>query len=100
MATETWARALDEYRYPVDLTKFSGAGASWFELNTKPGNRIKTMEFEARFRRQAQHHLEVWSEVVFWKLYTTPLAVDKITKKVLAAPVPPNGVVVRVHGLH
>ena len=92
MATETWARALDEYRYPVDFTRFTGAGAhpSWFDLDTEPGNRLKTMEFEARFREQARHRLEVWGEVAFWKLYTMPLVRNGTTQQVLDVRVRPN----------
>ena len=92
MATETWATALAEYRYPVDLAQFTGAGAypSWFDLNTESGNRLKTMEFEARFRELAQHHLGAWGEVVFWKLYTMPLVKMGTTQKVLDVGVHPD----------
>ncbi len=69
---QTWTRALDEYRYPVDLRKFSEAGQrpGWFELNICPGDPLQTAGFETRFRRQARHHLEAWAEVVFWKNYS------------------------------
>ncbi len=92
MATETWARALDEYRYPVDLTRFTGADehASWFDLDTDPGDRLKTIEFEDRFREQAQHRLEVWGEVAFWKLYTMPLVRNGTTQRVLDVRVRPD----------
>lgn len=54
----------------LDMTRFTGADehASWFDVDTEPGNRLKTIEFEDRFREQAQDRLEVWGEVVFWKL--------------------------------
>ncbi len=92
MATETWARALDEYRYPVDLARFSGADehASWFDLDTKPGDRLKTTGFEDRFREQAQHRLEVWGEVAFWKLYTMPQVRNRTTQRVLDVRVRPD----------
>ena len=66
----TWVRALDAYRYPVDLAGFRDAEAhpGWFDLKIEPGNRTQTMSFEARFRAQALDHLEAWGEVVFWKL--------------------------------
>ncbi len=72
-STETWEKALDEYRYPADLTLFRDAGKyqSWFNWDINLGNRSQTMEFEARFKAQAIHHLEAWAEVMFWKLYTT-----------------------------
>ena len=92
MATQTWAGALDEYRYPVDLARFTGADEhpSWFDLDAKPGDRLKTMEFEARFRELAQHHLEAWGEVAFWKLYTMPLVRNGTTRRVLDVQVRPN----------
>ena len=66
----TWKYALDEYRYPVDLRRFPEAPQhpGWFELNICPGNRTQTESFETRFREQAPHHLQVWAEVMFWKL--------------------------------
>ena len=92
MATKTWARALDEYRYPVDLARFTGADKhpSWFDLDTKPGDRLKTTGFEDRFREQAQHRLEVWGEVAFWKLYTMPQVRNRTTQRVLDVRVRPN----------
>ncbi len=92
MAAEAWARALDEYRYPVDLTRFPGADEhpSWFDLDTKPGDRLKTIDFEDRFREQAQHRLEAWGEVTFWKLYTMPLARNRMTQQVLDVRVRPD----------
>ena len=82
----TWTRALDAYRYPVDLREFSGAPdhAGWFDLNIDRGDPIQTMAFETRFRRQARRRLEPWAEVVFWKLYTMPPARNNTTRAVLA----------------
>ena len=48
------------------------------------------MGFEARFREHAGHHLEVWGEVVFWKLYTMGLVRNGTTQKVLDLGVPPD----------
>ena len=69
---ETWERALDSYRYPVDLTDFPDVQKhrGWFDLKIVPGNRPQTMSFETRFRAQALDHLEAWGEVVFWKLFS------------------------------
>ena len=68
---ETWERALDSYRYPVDLTGFRDAQKhpGWFDRHIA-GNRTETMNFETRFREQAHEHLEAWGEVVFWKLFS------------------------------
>ncbi len=41
------------------------------------------MCFERRFRDKAWKHREAWGEVVFWKLYTTPLARNRTTQRVL-----------------
>ena len=70
MDAETWERALDSYRYPVDLTDFRDAQKhrGWFDLKIVPGNLSQTMSFETRFRAEARDHLEAWGEVVFWKL--------------------------------
>ena len=69
---ETWERALDAYRYRVDLTKFRDAQKhhGWFDLRLDPGNRLQTMSFEAHFRAKALDNLEAWGEVVFWKLFS------------------------------
>ena len=69
---ETWERALDAYRYPVDLTGFRDAHEhrDWFDLKIDPGDVAQTVHFETRFRARAQDHLEAWGEVVFWKLYS------------------------------
>ena len=87
----TWKRALDEYRYPVDLRKFAGAPEhdGWFELNICPGDPLQTMGFEARFRKQACHHRETWAEVAFWKLFTIPPAKNKGAQNVLDSSVCP-----------
>ena len=87
----TWKRALDEYRYPVDLRKFSGAPEcnGWFELNICPGDPRRTMGFECRFREQARHHREAWGELVFWKLFTIPPARNQRAQRVLDLEVRP-----------
>ena len=87
----TWKRALDEYRYPVDLRKFAGAPEhdGWFELNICPGDPLQTMGFETRFRGQARQHPEAWAEVLFWKLYSGRLGIaDKHTHAMFRQNVP------------
>ena len=81
----TWKRALDAYRYPVDLGRFTGAREcpGWFELSIDPGDPLQTLGFETRFRGQARHHREAWGEVVFWKLYMMPPARNGKTQDVL-----------------
>ena len=81
----TWKQALDRYRYPADLRRFAGRHEhpGWFESNLGVGDRRETMDFEARFRHRASDDLRAWGEVVFWKLYTIPLARNKTTRAVL-----------------
>ena len=84
--------ALAQYQYPVDLTRFTGAleDQNWFNVRIEPGDRLQTMEFEARFREHARFHLKAWGEVVFWKLYTIGIARNKTTQQVLDLGVSPD----------
>ena len=80
--TDTWENALCRYRYPVNLSDFEGAGdhpPGWFELNLRRGDRRETMSFEDRFRHLAEHHLEAWYEVLYWKNYSVGLIRDRQT---------------------
>lgn len=81
----TWQRALDAYRYPVDLNDFEDAKKcpDWFGIKLSKGDRDETMRFEAHFREQAPIAIEPWCEVVFWKLYTMPLARQKTTRQTI-----------------
>ena len=75
-----WQHALDEYRYPVDLTTFADRQqhCGWFARNIDVGNRAQTIEFETFFRQNAPDHLEAWLEVVFWKLYSSHPHIAKV----------------------
>ena len=89
---ETWKKSLDKYRYPVDLRKFHSdtEHRGWFELNVSPGDPSQTRDFEARFRKLAPYHLEVWAEVTFWKLYSRRGIAAKNAVKVLRSGVSPR----------
>lgn len=66
-----WREALDQYRYPVQFRNFSGKNRieqGWFDLNLATGNRSETISFEDRFRRHADSRIEVWHEVIYWKM--------------------------------
>jgi len=80
-----WHDALDSYRYPVDLQKFSGRDRfpGWFGLNLNKGDRSETIQFETRFRECAASRLEPWYEVVFWKMYSQRSRTDKQTKRTI-----------------
>lgn len=66
---KTWERALEKYKYPINLTKFRDAAKypGWFEQDICPGNWSQTREFEDRFRERARYDREAWYEVVYWK---------------------------------
>jgi hypothetical protein len=84
-AASRWQRALDNYRYRVDLTEFADKPqfSGWFNCILETGNRDQTAEFENRFRTRAEDYLEPWFEVVFWKLYGTKVWRDKHTRKLI-----------------
>ena len=83
---ESWDRSLGKYRYPVNLANFEDASKypGWFRYDTGEGGPSETKAFEARFKELAPTHLEVWCEVVYWKLYSTPPARNKTTRKVIS----------------
>jgi hypothetical protein len=66
-----WLDALNAYNYAVDLSLFVERGSfpKWF-TNYVDGARGATKAFEDRFRTLADHHLEVWYEGVFWKMFS------------------------------
>ena len=85
--TDTWENALSRYRYQVNLSDFEGAGdhpLGWFELNLHRGDHGETMSFEDRFRDLAEHHLEAWYEVTYWKNYSMTHIRDGITWNLMA----------------
>lgn len=69
---ETWCRALESYRYPVDLRRFKDRTAfpDWFNMRLAKGDRAETIAFENRFRRLAGTDLAAWYEVIYWKMYS------------------------------
>jgi hypothetical protein len=74
MPHHSWIEALRSYHYPVNLQNFEDANNyhDWFNLNLSEGNREETMRFEERFRQYGRERIEVWYEVVFWKMYSQP----------------------------
>jgi len=91
-----WREALHEYRYPVQFGAFSGKARieqGWFNFNLAKGDRSETMGFEGRFRRHAGSRIEVWHEVIFWKMASqrgradvqTNRAIDALAKQGIAA---------------
>lgn len=78
---QSWTNALDSYDYPVELADYQGASnfPNFFKRHIL-GDRYSTMAFEDYFRENAQN-IEVWCEVVFWKLYSQKGRGDTNTKK-------------------
>jgi len=69
-APEAWLSALRTYCYPVVLSRYEGRER--FPNHFKQvisGDRDSTVAFENYFRKNASHSIEVYFEVVFWKLY-------------------------------
>jgi hypothetical protein len=80
---QTWIKARNQYKYPVKLVDYQYAND--FEEFFKQeilGDRDSTIAFEDYFRLNAQK-IEVWCEVVFWKLYSQKNHRDTNTKKCL-----------------
>jgi hypothetical protein len=69
--SNTWTTALDNYSYPVDLGRYKEASRypRHFKRNIR-GDRDSTIAFEDYFRQHASESIEVYFEVVFWKLYS------------------------------
>ena len=77
---DTWRRALDLYRYFVDLARYEYAREfpNYF-IRQIPGNRDSTRLFEDYFRDNMLH-VEAWYEVVFWKMYSQANLRDDATR--------------------
>ncbi len=69
---ETWLEALRSYSYPVDLSNYDRANQFPGFFENIIGCRDSTIGFETYFRERAPNHIEVFFEVVFWKLYSQP----------------------------
>jgi len=78
---QTWINALNQYKYPVKLADYQYANdfQEFFYCEIQ-GDRDSTIAFEDYFRSNVQK-IEIWCEVVFWKLYSQEGRRDKNTKK-------------------
>lgn len=65
---ESWHKALEEHKYPVDLTKYRNAKQfpGFFERKII-GDRQSTIGFEKHFRDTASTRIEPYLEVTYWK---------------------------------
>jgi len=68
---EYWIKALNSYSYPVNLSCYENSNRfpNYFEMDIT-GDRDSTIAFENYFRKNARRSIEVYFEVVFWKLYS------------------------------
>ncbi|MDD3428138.1 MAG: hypothetical protein PHR42_04305 [Caldisericia bacterium] len=78
---QTWINALNQYKYPVKLSEYQYANNfhGFFKREIQ-GDRDSTIVFEDYFRSNVQK-IEVWCEVVFWKLYSQKGRGNTNTKK-------------------
>ena len=67
----SWIKALNSYSYTVSLSCYehSNRFPNHFDKYIT-GDRNSTIEFENYFRKNARRSIEVYFEVVFWKLYS------------------------------
>ncbi len=81
---KTWLTALGAYCYPVQLSMFGkAAGFPNFFVRNITGDRTTTMQFEDYFRAGAPKAIEVWYEVVFWKLFSQNRVREGTTNRVV-----------------
>ena len=68
---DIWTKMLSRYLYPVRLScfEYSNRFPQHFNKNII-GDRKSTIAFENYFRENAKNTIEVYFEVVFWKLYS------------------------------
>jgi len=75
----TWLNALTKYNYPVKLSDYSSAKNYTNTFNLEiTGARESTVNFENYFRDNCEN-IEVWYEVVFWKMYSQKSRSDNRT---------------------
>jgi hypothetical protein len=67
-----WIRSLDGFRYQVAMQNYENADQypGFFNFPIPLGDRSNTIAFENHFRELAVTNIEVWLEVVFWKMYS------------------------------
>ena len=80
---ESWKTSLNLYSYNVNLEKYERAALfPNFFINKIQDNRQTTINFENHFRDLAPENIEVFFEVVFWKLYSQANVRQKHTSRI------------------
>jgi hypothetical protein len=80
-----WKRSLEEYRYDVSLQYYENANQypGYFSFSVPINDRCSTTSFETHFRERAGSSIEVWLEVVYWKMYSQVNRRDNVTNQVV-----------------
>jgi len=80
----SWIEALNTYSYPVKLScyKHYNRFQNYFNKDII-GDRNSTMEFENYFRENARRSIEVYFEVIFWKLYSQVIIRQRRTTEMI-----------------
>ncbi len=81
----SWVVALNNYSYPVNLRCYEHADRfpDYFNRDII-GDRNSTTDFENYFREKAQQTIEVYFEVIFWKLYSQANIRQKRTTEMIS----------------
>ena len=84
MVYESWINALSNYSYPVILSSYENSGQfPGHFLRDIAGDRGSTIEFEDYFRENARSSIEVYFEVIFWKLYSQKQIRYRSTRRIV-----------------
>ena len=68
---ENWIKALNSYRYCVNLSDYNNSYLYPEYFNFSPiCDPLSTQHFEDHFRNGAGKQIALWLEVVFWKMYS------------------------------
>lgn len=80
--SNSWEKALNEYSYYVNLKDYKRASKFTDFFNKSiSGDRESTMAFEKYFQKNAEDNIEVFFEVIYWKLYTQSGRAEHLTNK-------------------
>ena len=81
---DSWLKARNGYSYPVRLNQYerSTEYTNHFKKNIG-GDRASTVSFENYFRKNCVKVVEVYFEVIFWKLYSQPAYRQQGTSRII-----------------
>ena len=80
----SWTSALEEYSYPVNLIEYRHIkNFPGYFVKRIEGNRVSTIEFENYFRKNALERIQVYYEVIFWKLYSRIVKHNELASNIM-----------------